>query len=132
MEKVNLGYSTKNIPVPNNDAYLQMLIGKMGKFAHNLRWMVFFFLRPEARPTLKETYEFKSIAPAPGDPLLKSFEDGFSTLVKNVKFGRKSNHFLQKLKQDERKIKSEDRPLIKGDKSTNYYKMDAKNYDQLL
>ena len=49
-----------------------------------------------------------------------------------MKFGRKPNHFLQKLKEDAKKIKLGDMPLIKGDKSTNYYKMESKKYDQLL
>ena len=44
----------------------------------------------------------------------------------------RSNHFQQKLKQDERNIRSESRPHIKADKSTNYYKLDGEKYNELL
>ena len=132
MEKVTLQYSAKNIPVPSNNTYLQILIGKTEKFLHNLSWRALFYLRPETKPTPKQTYGFKSIAPAPAVPELRDFEEGLIDLVRNVQFGRKPNHFQQKLKQDERKIKSESRPHIKADKSTNYYKVDAEKYNELL
>ena len=43
MEKVELGYSAKCIPVPSNNVYLQILISKVERFAHNLRWKALFF-----------------------------------------------------------------------------------------
>ena len=88
MEKVNLGYSAKKIPVPNNNIYLQILIGKTEILVQNLRWKVLFFLKPEAKPIPKQTYGFKSIAPAPVIKELNDFEEGLIDLVNNVKFGR--------------------------------------------
>ena len=132
MEKVNFEYSTKSIPVPDNDAFLRTLIGKIEKITHRMRWKANFFLKPETKPAPKETYGFKSTSPAPFVPLLKPFENGLADLLKNVKFGRKPNHFQQKLKQDEKKIKSEQRPYIKADKSNNFYKMECNQYNELL
>ena len=97
-----------------------------------MRWKAQFFLKPETKPTPKETYGFKSITPAPTVPLLKPFEDGLTDLVKNVKFGRKPNHFQQQLKKEEKKIKSDPLLLIKADKSNNYYKMESEKYNELL
>ena len=132
MEKVELGYSGKNIPVPSNNVYLQILISKVERFAHNLRWKALFFLKPTAKPKSKQTFGFKSTAPAPGVPELKQFEIELADLIENIKFGRKPNLFQQKLKEDERNIKSETRAHVKADKSTNYYKMEAENYNKLL
>ena len=132
MEQISLDYSTKNIPVPSNDAYMQTMISKMEKFAHNLRWKVLFYLKPAAKPKPKQTFGFKSTAPAPAVSELKDFEDALFNLVKNIKFGRRPNHFLQKLKNDERKIKNESRALIKADKSNNYYKLESERYNELL
>ena len=63
---------------------------------------------------------------------MEEFENLFAKLIKNVKFGRKSNHFQDILKQDEKKIKAEERVIIKADKSTNYYKMEAEEYKELV
>ena len=38
MEKVNLGYSTKNIPLPGKDEYLKRFIEKIEHFIRTLRW----------------------------------------------------------------------------------------------
>ena len=37
MEKTSLSYSTKNIPVPDNNTFKQLLIRKAEKFVHGLR-----------------------------------------------------------------------------------------------
>jgi hypothetical protein len=132
MEKVSLPYSAKNIPVPNRNVYQQMLISKSRKFVHNARWKAYFYLKPSAKPKSKENYGFKSTAPAPSVLELKIFEDRIANLVKNVKFDRSPNHFQKTLKIDEKKIKSDPRAFIKADKSTNYYKMDTKDYKKLV
>ena len=132
MEKVDLGYSAKNIPVPSNNVYLQIVISKAERFIHNFRWRALFFLKPAAKPKSKQTFGFKSTAPAPGVPQLKQFENELADLIENIKFGRKPNPFQQKLKADERNIKTETRAHIKADKSTNYYKIEAETYNRLL
>ena len=103
MEKVELGYSAKCIPVPSNNVYLQIMISKAERFIHNFRWKALFFLKPAAKPKSKQTFGFKSTAPAPGVPELKQFENELADLIENIQFGRKPNPFQQKLKADERK-----------------------------
>ena len=63
---------------------------------------------------------------------LKDFENKFVSLISNITFDRKQNHFQAKLKEDVRTIKQETRPLIKADKSNNFYKMESEDYKKLV
>ena len=92
MEKHSLAYSTKNIPVPSRNMYLQMMIAKAQKFVHNAKWKAFFYLKPNSKPKSKQTYGFKSTSSAPYVPELKEFEGEFANLVKNIQFGRSPNN----------------------------------------
>ena len=132
MEQVNFGYSAKNIPVPHDDMYLQILTTKWRKFTQNARKKAYHFLKKNATKSKKETFGFKSTDPASEIPLLKPFEEAFTEVIKNVKFGRKLNHFQKQLKQDVRKINSESRPHVKGDKSSFYYLMEADKLNNLM
>ena len=132
MEKTSLPYSTKNIPVPSKNIYIQSVINKGAKCFNTLRWKANFFLHPETRPKQKNNFNFKSTNPAPHVKELKEFEDKFMSLVKGIKFGKQLNHFQQKLREDVKKIKQENRVHIKGDKSNNYYKMESKEYKKLV
>ena len=44
MEKVNLGYSLKNIPISSDQSYLKNMIEKLESFINRLRWKTFFFM----------------------------------------------------------------------------------------
>ena len=46
MEKFNIDYSTKNIPLPSKNDYLQRLIEKTELFLRRMRWKAHFFLNP--------------------------------------------------------------------------------------
>ena len=113
MEKVNLGYSAKNIPVPNNDDYLRMMTAKVEKFVHNLRWKAKFFLKPATKSNFKLNFGFKSTEPAPAVPELKEFEKGLINLLSNIKFGRRPNHFQNKLKATKEKLKLKIKHMLK-------------------
>ena len=65
MEQETLPYSTKNIPVPNQNKYRQLLISKAEKVYQNMRWKAFFYLNPEKKPKAKNNFNFKSTAPPP-------------------------------------------------------------------
>ena len=60
MEPVNIGYSTKNIPVARPKEYLTCLIDKTESFLRRMRWKAFHFMNP-TEPTTKETFGFKTI-----------------------------------------------------------------------
>ena len=83
MEKVNLGYSTKNIPLPSRSEYMKNFIEKTEHFLRRMRWKAYHFLNP-TESTTKETYGFKS----PNSPLrvneLIPFEDGMLNLIQNI------------------------------------------------
>ena len=100
-----------------------MMIAKAQKFIHNARWRAHHFLKPSKNSSKTNNFGLKSTEPAPPIRQLQFFEDQLVNLVKNIKFGRKPNDFQNKLKRDEKSIKSDKRAFIKGDKSTNYYKM---------
>ena len=66
MEKINLGQSTKNIPIPSKDVYRQALVNAIDKFLYNARWKAYFLLNPDKKPEkARETFGFKSLNCAP-------------------------------------------------------------------
>jgi hypothetical protein len=132
MERVNIGYSTKNIPIPARKDYLKCLIAKTEKFLRSVRWRSFFFLHPEVTPEQKETYGFRSTKSPPPIPELKEFEDGMLNLVQNIEFTNVDKQFQKKISSDTKKIKEDDKLLIAADKTTNFYKLKPEDYDTLL
>ena len=63
---------------------------------------------------------------------MKGFEDGIIDLIKNVEFEFKTNQFQENLKKDQERIKTEPQVLVSADKTTNFYKLDPKEYNELL
>ena len=51
MEKVNFGYSLKNIPTPNKETYKLQLIEKIELFIKKLRWKAIFFINNSMETT---------------------------------------------------------------------------------
>ena len=73
MEQETLPYSTKNIPVPNQNKFRQIFISKAEKVFHNMRWKAYFYLNPDIRPSKKNNFGFKSTEPPPFVKELKDF-----------------------------------------------------------
>lgn len=132
LEPVNLGYSTKNIPLPSKNAYLKSLISKTEAFLRNLRWKTFFFLNPKAATENIENYGFKSTKSPPNIAELKEFEDGLTKIIQNIEFHHTANKFQKKLSTDIDKINIEDTLLVPADKTTNFYKVKPNVYKDLL
>jgi len=63
---------------------------------------------------------------------MRAFEDGVITIIKNIEYKDVKCQFQQDLKKDISSIKNEDRLLVKADKSVNFYKLDATEYNRLL
>ena len=123
----------KNIPLPSKQDFLTQMISSSDKFIKNLRWRVFFFLYPSEPRERKETFGFNSTNPAPtGITELKEFENKMYELTRDIKFKPHNNQFQTKLKEDTAKVKSDSKMYIAADKTTNYYKVDKDEYDQLL
>ena len=122
--KFNISYSTKNIPLPSHNDYLQRLIEKTEQFLRRMRWKTHFFLNPDTTSSTKETYGFKSTKnPSPIEEL-KDFEDDMLKMIQSVKFKQVNNPFLNRLKKDTDHIKNEPKLLIAADKTTNFYKLE--------
>ena len=131
MEKFNIGYSTKNIHLPSRNDYPQRLIEKTEQL-RRMRWKVHFFLNPDTTSIPKETYGFKSTKNPPPIEELKDFEDDMLKMIQSVKFKQVNNPFLNKLKEETDRIKSEPKLLIAVDKTTNFYKLEPSTYNDLL
>ena len=81
MEKFNIGYSTKNIPLPSQHDFLQRLIEKTEQFLRRMRWKAYFFLNRDVSTSSKDTYGFKSTKnPPPVDVTTKHLNLNFPQL----------------------------------------------------
>ena len=118
LEKVNLGYSLKNIPIPSNQEYLLEFINSSETLVTTFRWESFFFLNPNKKPSPKETYNFKSTKTAPKVKELCHFENRMFELCRDIQFDNSyNNSFQQKLKQDKAMIEKSDKVFISVDKT---------------
>ena len=132
MEKVNFGYSMKNIPIPPRSGYTQRLIEMTEKLTQRMRWKAYFFLNPDKKPKQTETFGFKTRNMAPHIKELTNFEQDMTQLIQNIKFKPHNNPLQTKLKQDTNQIKTGNKVLVKADKTTNFYKLDSNDYNKLL
>ena len=132
MEKINLDYSTKNIPLPARSEYMKRFIEKTEHFLRRMRWKAYHFLN-QAETTEKETYGFKSRNSPPQINDLRPFEDAMTKLIQNIKFKDTKCSFQSKLSSDIRnKIKKPNTLLIPADKTTNFYAMNPTSYNKLI
>ena len=132
MEQVNLGYSTKNIPVPDQKTYLNMLISSLEQGLHRMQWSALHFMNPTAKQTTKQTFNFATPLPAPNLDQLHDFKQGLIKIAENIEFTKHSNPLQEKLKKDIEEIKSSDKVLIGADKTANFYKIKPEEYDKML
>ena len=51
MEKLNFGYSLKNIRTPDEKSYKLRLLGKIEIFIKKMRWRAIFFIRNNKKAT---------------------------------------------------------------------------------
>ena len=110
MEKVNFGYSLKNIPTPNERTYKLQLIEKIELFIKKLRWKAIFFINNSKETTEScasgSVYGLKSNKCSPQLKELILFEDDLINLVKNFKFRKVRNDFQKQLHEDLKKVRS--------------------------
>ena len=133
MEKINLGYSTKNMPLPSKSEYMKRFIQKTEHFLRRMRWKAYYFLNQQENSS-KDSYGFKSKNSPPKINELIPFEEGMLDLIRNIKFkDNAKSTFQRKLHADiKNKIKKPNSLLIPADKTTNYYEMNTANYSKLI
>ena len=132
MEKVNFGYSTKNIPIPSEKEFKIELIKSVEKFMKNIKWRAFHYLNPTQSRQNKETFGFNTTTPPPKVTELDELQDMLFDLVVGIKFKKFSNEFQTKLKEDIKNMAKENKMIVAADKTHNFYKVTKEKYDKLL
>ena len=131
MERFNLQYSRKNIPIPSRHEYKLLLTAKTESLIKRMRWKALQYLG-HLQPSEKKTYGFRSRKCPPVVKEMKDFEDSLWNLVRNIEFRAVQNNFQDKMKQDIQSIKQSPKLVVPADKSSNLYKMDKDEYTNHL
>ena len=132
MERINLGYSVKNIPFTNERKYKLKLVEKIEAIIKRMRWKAIFCNTPseERQPNI-ETYGLKSSNCPRQVKELIPFENDLMQLAKDIKFRRTNNDFQVRLKEDIRNITNSGKTLTAADKTSNMYKLSKDQYNHL-
>ena len=99
MEKFNLQYSTKNIPLPSRHEYKMLLVAKTESVIRRIRWKVLAF-DGKLAPASKNTYGFRSPNDPPPSPDLMQFESDVMDMIRNIEFRPVNNEFQAKMRED--------------------------------
>jgi hypothetical protein len=105
---------------------------KFESLCRRMRWKAQFYLNPRNEHKNKETYGFNSKATPSQIPELTSFENRMLKMIQNIKFKDTKCKFQKELFNDVNKINKSNMLFIPADKTTNFYKMNPKSYNDLL
>ena len=129
--RVNFGYSSKNIPLPIEDQFKKTLINQSTKLVYRYRWKLHFFRNRNPNNNRKNNYGFKTAnVPKPMQEL-ERFEDDLAQLITDVNFRKnftKKQSFQSKLAVDLKMVRRDNRVLIPADKTTNLYWQESEDY----
>ena len=131
MERFNMIYSNKNIPILSKEDYKIQLISKTEKFIKRMRGKTLEFLG-NLYSSDKITFGFKSGNCPPIVEELENFENALMFMIKNIQFRKINNSFQRQLNEDIKQIKRDSKILVPTDKSRNIYKMDRETYEKLM
>ncbi len=131
MERFNLKYSKKNIPIPTESEYKLLLTAKTDSLIKRMRWKALQY-QGQLPPSDKETYGFQSRKCPPVVKELCKFEEDMMKLIQNIEFRRTDNEFQRKMREDVKQIKQCEKVVVPADKSTNLYKIDKDTYENHL
>ena len=136
MERVNFGYSLKNIPIPHKTTYIKSFIDKTDKFIRRMRWKIFHYDnntdRDNEEASRKSNYGFPSESTPPPHNALVAFENDLFELINKLEFSNHRTHFQRKLAADVKEIRSSNLLYVPADKTTNVYKLEPEVYGKLL
>nr|XP_047123016.1 uncharacterized protein LOC124806296 [Hydra vulgaris] len=134
MEKINFGYSVKNIPIPSIKDFKMQLLDKTETLIKRMRWKAFFFLNKSSNSKNNFYYNYglkTSNHPKQITEML-AFENELIDLVKHIKFRKVQSNFQNKLKQDINIIRKSNQTYTYADKTSNLYKLSKNDYNHLL
>ena len=104
MERFNMIYSEKNIPIPSKEDYKIQLISKTEKFIKRMRWKALEFLG-NLHSSDKITFGSKSRNCPPIVEELENFENELMFMIKKIQFRKVNNSFQRQLNEDITQIK---------------------------
>ena len=132
IEKVNLNYSTKNIPIPSERSYLRKLTEKIELVIKRMWWKAIHYNEGKGRRNQTEWYGLRSTR-CPGKVNERvPFEKDLTALVKVIKFRKVKNQFQKKFQQDIKRIRKSDKTMTFADKTKNMYRLSKDQYNTLL
>lgn len=135
MDRFNLDYSLKNIPVPSRFKYEKEVAFRMQKFAKNLSFD-HWARRTNQLNTHKPSFGLKSNSCVPlynEAYEIKPFKEDLAKLISNIKYRPHTNEFQKRLKNDCNRIRNSSDIIVSADKTANLYKMPIAQYkNQLL
>ena len=85
MEKLEIDFADKNMPLCDVWSYKKSLLMDIERFKENLRWGVFFFKQPK-QINKEESYGLRTRKQAPFDPDLDEFERHLNEIDTHIKF----------------------------------------------
>ena len=129
MEKLQLCYSPKNIPIPSERSYKLQLMDKIDQVIKRMRYKAFFYTN-KSKDT-QETCGLKSLNCPPKIKEMVLLEKDLWNLVNKLKFRKIKSNFQRQLNQDVRVIKRSNKVLVFADKTSNICKLDTDEYQKL-
>ena len=134
LEKVNLGYSTKNIPFANKEQYKMKLIEKTEALIKRMRWKATFFLARNEEDDENEKPENYNL-PTKKCPKqvteLVAFERDLFNMVRNIEFRNAKSVFQDRMREDMKSMQQSERTLTPADKTSNMYRLKKGEYEQM-
>ena len=132
MDHHNFGYSMKNVPIPSEEEFKLEFLNSIHSFDSRMRWRAHFFLNPHLSGNSKETFGLKTSKIPPTVQELRPLQNGLIEIARNLKFREVHNQLQNKLKDDLKDIKTEEKVIVAADKTRNYYKIEREKYKELL
>ena len=132
MNKFELNFAPKTIPVPPKSSFMKHLLFQTENFLRRLRWKAFFFDNPDGRLGKKETFGFITSASAPPMKDLQNFESDLYDVLANIKFRKITNTTLLNINKEAHRIRSSKNAIVPADKTSNFYEMDVEKYSELI
>ena len=105
MERFNISYSKKNIPLPSEKEYITQLVSKVENVTKRMRWKALQFLG-KLETNNKKAFGFKSPKCSPAVDELAPFESDLQQMISSIKFRPIHNKFLTKMNEDIKNINS--------------------------
>ena len=95
MERINIDYSLKNIPIPSNQSFLKCMIEKIESLIRRMRWKAHFCdsNNTENNSSLNFNFGFKSDKTPPQTEHLNAFESDLYDMVRCIQFRHSRNVF---------------------------------------